>query len=191
MEKRMYGLVNYQLTGIQKGIQFLHGVIEYSQLMNRLGGDNLTNYNEWVDNYKTVILLNGGTTNSRLIDGEYFGTLNQYRETLNKNGILNSSFNEPDLGDQLTSVVFIVDERVFNKKDYPDFEDWVILNYGDLLRPDPSNYKTFGKGSYELARMIKDSDVASDKKVYQEWVDLVGGNENVFLRDFLKNFRLA
>ena len=29
LELRMYGLVNYQLTGIQKGIQFLHAVVEY------------------------------------------------------------------------------------------------------------------------------------------------------------------
>ena len=102
-----------------------------------------------------------------------------------------ATFYEPDLNDMLSSIVFIVDERVFNRKKYPDFEDWVIENYGDLLKPDPSNHKTFGKRSYELARMIKDSDVPGDKKVYQEWVKLVGGEKNVFLRDFLKNFKLA
>ena len=32
LELRMYGLVNYQLTGIQQGIQFLHGVVEYGQM---------------------------------------------------------------------------------------------------------------------------------------------------------------
>ena len=43
------------------------------------------------------------------------------KETLDKIGIYNIGFNETDLGDQLTSVVFIVDERVFNKDKYPNF----------------------------------------------------------------------
>ena len=30
-----------------------------------------------------------------------------------------------------------------------------------------------------------------EKKLYEEWADIVGGNKNIFLRDFLKNFRLA
>ena len=90
----------------------------------------LENYNDWTDNQKTVILLNGGTTSEKIINGEYFGTLNKHREELIKNGIINSSFNEPDLGDQLTCVVFMVDERVFNSKDYPDFKDWIISEFG-------------------------------------------------------------
>ena len=56
MEKRMYGLTNYQLTGIQKGIQFLHGVVEYSQMANKIGGHVLDIYNDWANNHKTVIL---------------------------------------------------------------------------------------------------------------------------------------
>jgi hypothetical protein len=32
---------------------------------------------------------------------------------------------------------------------------------------------------------------SSDKKIYKKWIKLVGGSENVFLRDFLKNLRLA
>ena len=188
MEKRMYGLVNYQLTGIQMGIQFLHGVVEYSRLISNLGlTDELERYNEWADNDKTVILLNGGTTNNRIVNGQYVGTLNQHKESLDKNGITNVSFSEIDLGDQMTSVVFIVDERVFNKKNYPDFEDWIIENYGDLLISNSGNYKS----SYQAAKSMRLSKSEEDKKVYQIWVEFVGGEKNVFLRDFLKNFRLA
>jgi len=159
LELRMYGLVNYQLTGIQKGIQFLHGVVEYSQSANRVGGNMLDIYNDWANNHKTVILLNGGTTNHRknLEDGLPFGTLNNHVLSLSENKIDFSTFNEPDLGDQLTAVVFIADERVFNKKDYPDFE-----HYNDI-----------------------------DEKSYQEWVNFIGGEKNEFLREFLKNFKLA
>jgi hypothetical protein len=186
LELRMYGLTNYQLTGIQKGIQFLHGVVEYSQMVNRVGGEVLDIYNDWANNHKTVILLNGGTTNNRITDDGFpFGSLNQHVITLDENKVDFATFNEPDLGDQLTAVVFIVDERVFNRKKYPDFEDWVVLNYGDLIRENNTSYK--------LAKRIKESNSKKDKKVYQSWVNLVGGEKNVFLRDFLnpKNFKLA
>jgi hypothetical protein len=184
MERRMYGLTNYQLTGIQKGIQFLHGVVEYSQMVNRVGGEVLDIYNDWANSHKTVILLNGGTTNHRSgDDGLPFGSLNNHVLTLDENRIDFATFNEPDLGDQLTSVVFIVDERVFNKRKYPDFEDWVIDNYGDLIN---------GSGSsYQISRRIKESNNKEDQKVYQSWIKTIGGEKNVFLRDFLKNFRLA
>jgi len=69
----MYGLVNYQLTGIQKGIQFLHGVVEYGQFIKNVGGEELIKYNEWADKYKTVILLDGGSTNT---NPERLGSLN-------------------------------------------------------------------------------------------------------------------
>lgn len=168
LELRMYGLVPYNISPIQQAIQFGHAVVEYGQKMKYLGEHNQslnTQYNDWVNNHKTVILLNGGTTNHKtsLEDGLPFGTLNQHVLTLKENNIEFATFNEPDLGDQLTAVVFIVDERVFNRKKYPDFEDWAIEN----------------------------SSSPEDQKVYQSWVKLIGGEKNVFLRDFLKNFKLA
>jgi hypothetical protein len=187
LELRMYGLTNYQLTGIQKGIQFLHGVVEYGQMANRIGGNLLNKYNDWANNWKTVILLNGGTTNTNLaIDGFPVGTLNKHLLSLEENGIDFSQFYEPDLGDQLTSVAFIVDERVFNRKKYPDFEDWVMLNYEDFKK-----HIIGDVSSYQIARRIKESSSKECQKVYKEWVQLVGGEKNVFLRDFLKDFKLA
>jgi len=189
LELRMYGLVPYNISPIQQAIQFGHAVVEYGQRMKYLGEHNQslnTQYNDWADNWKTFIILNGGTTNHRPTDdGLPFGSLNQHVLTLDEMRIDFATFMEPDLGDQLTAVVFIVDERVFNRKKYPDFEEWVIENYGELIR---SDYYTT---SYMLAQKIKNSESKSDKKVYDEWVKFVGGNKNVFLRDFLKNFKLA
>ena len=160
MELRMYGLVNYQLTGIQSGIQFLHGVVDYAQMVNIEGGEELYKYNNWATLYKTVILLNGGTTNT---NPSQLGTLNKHLQTLKDNGVICQDFYEPDLGDQLTSVVFIVDERVFNYVDYPQFE--------------PSTFASLSKSKYN--------------KEYNGWMKKMGGEKNVFLRNFLKNFRLA
>jgi hypothetical protein len=190
MELRMYGFTPYQLTGIQKGIQFLHGVVKYGQLVKKLidkypnsheiikmNGD----YNEWADKWQTVILLNGGTTNKNFTN---IGTLNQHLEELKKNGIVLSEMYEPDLGDQLTAVVFIVDEKVFNKKDYPEFIDYVITNGKniDYTEMDPA-FITYEK--FSLATELEELELARD------WRDLLGGDKNVFLRGFLQNFRLA
>ena len=186
LELRMYGLVPYNISPIQQAIQFGHAVVEYGQKVKEHGLelDSVT-YNDWANNWKTYIILNGGTTNHKtsLENGLPFGTLNNHLLTLMYNGIDFAQFNEPDLGDQLTAVVFIVDERVFNKKKYPDFEDWVIENFGDLITSDDD--------PYQIARRIKESTSKEDKKVYLSWIKLVGGEKNVFLRDFLKNFKLA
>jgi hypothetical protein len=192
LELRMYGLVPFNISPIQQAIQFGHAVVDYGQKikmpqsLNKMSLNAPCIYDDWADNWKTFIILNGGTTNHRSDEsGLPFGTLNNHLLLLKENNIDIATFNEPDLGDQLTSVVFIIDERVFNRKKYPDFEDWVILNYGDLVRTD---YYT---SSFMLAQKIKNSDSKADKKVYEEWVKLVGGEKNVFLRDFLKNFKLA
>jgi hypothetical protein len=188
LELRMYGLVPYNISPIQQAIQFGHAVVEYGQKMKKLPFNDIEvtkKYDDWADNWKTFIILNGGTTNHKtsLEDGLPFGSLNNHLLTLMDNGVELAHFNEPDLGDQLTAVVFIVDERVFNKKKYPDFEDWVIENFGDLITGDGN--------AYQIAKRIKESKSKEDQKVYLSWVKIVGGEKNVFLRDFLKNFRLA
>ena len=192
LELRMYGLVPYNISPIQQAIQFGHAVVEYGQRvkmpisLSKLSLNSSQIYDDWADNWKTFIILNGGTTNYKYNeDGSQFGTLNNHLQLLKEHNVDLAIFNEPDLGDQLTAIVFIVDERVFNRKKYPDFEDWVIDNYGDLIR---SDYYTT---SFMLAQQIKTSDKKEDKKVYEEWKKIVGGEKNVFLRDFLKNFKLA
>jgi hypothetical protein len=192
LELRMYGLVPYNISPIQQAIQFGHAVVEYGQRvkmpisLSKLSLNSSQIYDDWADNWKTFIILNGGTTNYKYNeDGSQFGTLNNHLQLLKEHNVDLAIFNEPDLGDQLTAIVFIADERVFNRKKYPDFEDWVIDNYGDLIR---SDYYTT---SFMLAQQIKASDKKEDKKVYEEWKKIVGGEKNVFLRDFLKNFKLA
>jgi hypothetical protein len=122
LEYRMYGLVPYNISPIQQGIQYGHAVDEYG-----IKKSKITGYRQWVTKDKTYIILNGGTTN---LNKNRLGTLNKHRETLMKNRIPIASFYEPDLGDQLTGVCFLVDERVFDKKKYPDESeldtiDWI------------------------------------------------------------------
>lgn len=191
LELRMYGIVPYNISPIQQAIQFGHAVVEYGQNVKSydvINNIELKKYNDWADCWKTFIILNGGFSNHSInryhqTDEPFIGTMESNLITLEQNGIEIATFYEPDLNDLLSAVVFIVDERVFNKKKYPDFEDWVIENYGDLI--------TGNGSSYQIARRIKESNSKEDQKVYQSWVKIVGGEKNVFLRDFLKNFKLA
>jgi hypothetical protein len=197
LELRMMGLVPYQLMGIQQGIQYGHATDEFAlkvikSLMgrsNEIPTKDIETYVDWLENWKTYIVLNGGTTNNRIENGLYVGSLNNHKETLDKNGIFNVSFNEPDLGDQLTGVVFIVDERVFLKDEnkkyvYLDFEDWVFEN--------PNHYiSTLKRSDKWVIKSLRENTKKTDPDYYNKWVEYMGGEKNVFLRDFLKDFRLA
>jgi hypothetical protein len=154
LELRMYGLVPYNISPIQQGIQFGHAVVDYG-----LQHGMTEQYLDWAQNWKTFIILNGGTTND---NPKWLGTLNQHAQTLGEMNIPTSCFYEPDLGDQLTAVVFIVDERVFNKEKYPD--------------------PVYQNGlEFEQTNQI----------LQQEFIKSIGGYTNYKLREFLKQFRLA
>lgn len=171
LEYRMYGLVPYNLSPIQQGIQFGHAVVEYQQ--NTLGLEPMQKiYNKWAQNDKTFIILNGGTTNR---NRERLGTLNKHLSEITKMGVKVGTFFEPDLGDQLTAFVFLVDERVFNRELYPDF-------VGTPYTWPP--YKTPSEKEYAKWE-------EANNKNYAAWVERVGGEQNVFLREYLKPLRLA
>ena len=153
----MYGLVPYNISEIQKAIQFGHSVVEYSLIE-----EYKEQYLDWAKNWKTFIILNGGTTNNT--SPERYGTLNKHLQTLLDNNIDFSYFKEPDLGDQFTAITFIVDERVFNKEKYPDF------------------YHPNGLLSKEQQKLTTQ---------YEGYLKIIGGEKNAFLREFLSQFKLA
>lgn len=173
LEYRMYGLVPYQLTGIQQGIQFGHAVIEYN-----LCYSNDDDYKTWATTNKTFIILNGGFSSNSInkYTGElYIGTMENNLQLLTNNKIKVSTFYEPDLNSMLSAIVFLVDERVFNKEKYPDFK--FQLKQVDLSNP----------------HFICDD----EKNDWEKWVESIGGKKNLFLRNFLysmngtPNFKLA
>lgn len=191
LELRMYGIVPYNISPIQQGIQFGHAVVEYGQIIKEGKKQQEIIYNDWANNWKTFIILNGGTSNHSInryhqTDEPFVGSMESNLVLLEQNNVDIATFYEPDLNDMLSAIVFIVDERVFNRKKYPDFGDWVIDNYGDLLITDDP-YET----RKSIINKLKESTNKEDQKVYKNWVNFVGGEKNVFLIDFLRNFRLA
>ena len=170
LEYRMYGLVPYNLSPIQQGIQYGHAVVEYSQTIKSIKPFEKI-YDKWAKEDKTFIILNGGTTNN---NPEKLGSLNNHLNTLMFNDIMVEKFYEPDLGDQLTAIVFLVDERVFNKEVYPDFVEEKL----PWSKTKPSE------------KILSELEV-KNKKNYDLWVDKIGGKKNAFLREYLKPLRLA
>lgn len=95
---RMYFLTMYNLSGIQKGIQAGHAALEYAY--EYAGTDD---YQNFIRNHKTFIVLNGGTS----------GTMEEHRKTLLAMGIKHSIFREPDLNNSLSAIAFLVPENVY------------------------------------------------------------------------------
>jgi len=159
LELRMYFFTIYQLTGIQAGIQCGHAALEYAY--KYFNSDKYRNfYHKW----KTWVILNGGTTNSKCdLNGIREGTLDRILQQLCENNISHSYFCEPDLNDALTAVCFICDERVFNKELYPDYREWSEREWSEFEWDDS----------------------------YNRWVNFIGGEKNVFLRELLNGKKLA
>jgi len=181
LEWRMYGLVPYNISPIQQAIQYGHAVVEY---FNKYNDDTVGGLFEWRTRDKTFIILNGGTTNGTInpkpkqSPPEYLGSLNNHLVRLFNNKVAFSSFYEPDLGDQLTALVFLVDERVFDREKYPDFMSFLQQKLGGVTQ------MIRGDGYTKPLR-----EEYSD--YYQEWENIIGGPTNVWLIEFLKQFRLA
>jgi hypothetical protein len=173
-EFRMYGFVPYNLSPIQQGIQFGHAVVEYA---NEHFTDD--DYAIWASRDKTFIILNGGTTNMNFAN---YGSLNNHMNNLLLNGINIAYFHEPDLGDQLTAVVFLVDDRVWDKEDWPDFK------LASIEERNAHAELVFKGSTYEEALMTL--------KSWHEWKSNFSNDEKeaskiVWLRYFLRSFKLA
>lgn len=101
---RMYSLVLRQLSPIQKGVQTAHSVIEYANQFHKL-----TEYIQWSKVDKTLIILDGGT----------YQEMRECRNVLDELKVPYAVFYEEDLGNLMTSITFIVEDKVFDSKEYP------------------------------------------------------------------------
>lgn len=191
LELRMYFFTPYNISDIQKGIQCGHAALRYALKYGR----NNPNHPIWefIENFETWIILNGGTTNSRIemIDfNEPIGSLNKITENIMLNGIESSLFREIDLNDALTSVCFLCDERVFNRVDYPDFDDWYnpVTDKEDMrtkweVKLDTNYNETLFEEWY--------SEKTQRELKYDKWLEMIGGAKNEFLRTLIKDKKLA
>jgi hypothetical protein len=160
----MYFFVPYNISDIQKGIQAGHAALEYAHTY-----DNTPEYRAFIENDKTWIILNGGTTSCV----PPIGDMNNIWQQLNNANIHFSCFHEKDLNDALTAICFIADERVWDFENYPDYDgnvyekSWVMrMGAMPALQIEP-------------------------EEIYKDWVEFIGGDKNVFLRSLIRDKSLA
>ena len=168
IDYRMYCLVLRQLSSIQKGVQSAHSIVEYADKYN-----DTVEYLTWSRVNKTIIMLDGGVLSE----------LEEIISQLDENEIKYAVFREEDLGNIVTSVSILADERVFNHKLYPDFDIWRNEKYP--VRP--MHCVAYIGGNYD-----HDPNDYTWSEHKSEWTnDVMGGEKNVFLRNLLSNKRLA
>jgi len=121
-------------------------------------------YDNFIRYDKVWIILSGGTTLDYYnTAGGNIGTMNQIEEDLYQNRINFSVFREPDLNMALSSVCFLCDERVYDSEKYPEWD--------------------CGQWNTEIHLYIP--------RTYESWLEWIGGEKNLFLRNLIKNKRLA
>lgn len=179
---RMYFLVMYNISPIQQGIQALHAVVEYF-----LKHWKDKEFWRWALSHKTVVILNGGTSNdghhSEYGEPKQKGTMETHFQTLKDNKIKCAAFYEPDLNYSCSAIAFLVDERVFNRKDYPDFTPIV----DETVEAYVTTAKTLKAYKNVSTEQLIEVAFEEQKKEYVKSV----GKDIAFLKEFLKPFRLA
>jgi protein associated with RNAse G/E len=98
-----------------------------------------------------------------------------------------SLFQEPDLNNALTAICFIADERVWDRKKYPEFIDYIldIKMYPEALAEMPAENEV-------VLRMQTEERLKElFPEYYKEWIDFIGGEKNLFLKELIKNKKLA
>jgi hypothetical protein len=183
---RIYCFVPYNISDKQKGIQALHGVQKYDYKFK----DNSLTW-DFIENHMTCIILDGGTTNKRYetIDEKYqpVGTLDRIYQDLCAAEIPISHFEEPDLNDALTAVCFLADERVWDYKNYPDFFDFIVevkMTVDSAEQMPAQNYIMLKRKTIEELKTMF-------PEWYPEWVEFLGGEKNLFLRELIRGKKLA
>ncbi len=180
---KMYSLVMYQVKGIHAGIQSWHSSDEFA---NKYENDPLIyqDYLHWRRHDKVVTVLDAGTS------GSFLSAIEQ----LQLQNIPYADFKEEDNYNHAFALAFLVDERAwpFYNEKYPDLPE-----YYDYL-------KKFNFMSKEKNRLIRSGEIAEaaaireDEKllkikaepVFTAWKEMMGTDQNVFLREFLKGFQL-
>ena len=159
-QQRMYSMVLRQLNPMQKGIQSLHAVVEYSEKMKSGNIDDKIKkaYDKWAKEDKTMIVLDAGTSED---------LINTIFELIQLN-VPHAVFYEPDLYGMNTGVCFVADERVWDTKNYPSYEQYVF----DFKRKcDEANTVVDGD-----IKVINDIYIPTPTK--EEWIDIVFKGED-------------
>ena len=188
-ELRGYGIMPYNCKEIQAGIQYSHAIVEY--VVENYNTKAFKLFLEWAKKFKTAVLLDGGTSchsKTHYSDEEYIGTMEKHLQALTENDIIFSTFYEPDMNNMLSGIFLIADERVFNKKKYPDY-GYYYDEKTKSFEPMMNGYRYTGEYEHYLTPLY-DVFGNPNENFYSIWVDSIGGKKNLFLRNYLSKLPL-
>ena len=147
---RMYSLVLRQLSPIQKGVQSSHSIVEYIKKFYKSN-----EYIQWVNVDKTIVILDGGT----------FPEMRECRETLENLGVPYAAFYEKDLGSIVTSISFLVEDKVWDSDAYPAYEEELDDISSDFENP-VWLIMMGGRRNLELRNFLKSKKLSSYRWTY-------------------------
>lgn len=132
---RLYFIVMYNLSPIQKGIQAGHAALEYVEEY----GDK-DDYKEFIKNHKTWIILDGGGSEQ----------VREAQRELDAMHINHSYFIEPDLNNAMSCVTFLVPEEIYDaEKVHYSKEEWA---FGERFLSEEQNKFKNWLNKFSLAR---------------------------------------
>jgi len=168
LEYKMCFFTLSQLSDIDKGIQCGYAALIYANDFGKTEQfiNYINDWNEW-------IIFNGKTTGNKICGIDRIGYINQIVNQLDDNNINYSSYFEKKLNFALTTICFIVDERIYNKFNYPEFVDYLI----DKISID----NKLESSEFVKLKITKLDDLILKYNTYYN----VGGEQNVFLRNLL------
>lgn len=116
----MYFFVMGNISGRQQGIQAGHAALEYS-----IYHGNSDEYKDFVNNHKTFILLDGGGSEAMI----------KRIEEIHNFKIPCALFTEPDLGNSVSAIAFILPDTVYNyDTSPPDYESSEEFNINAWIK---------------------------------------------------------
>lgn len=157
MELRLYSFCSFYLSSIQQGIQTGHAAVDLVREYNKQGDESYRDMvNDWADNHKTFIILNGGDHTGicaarNIVEASTY----PYRYFYESFGALNGL---------LTCAVVLLPECVFNARfskdatEVNDFDTYVYTPKDDWA---PTVVYTPEHKCYDLIRLIRGSRLAS------------------------------
>ena len=169
MQYRMYCLSERHLSIAQKTIQAAHAIVEYT-----LKYGESDEYKQWAETDKTIIVLDGGNTPDMIADITKLSAAKVNYEI----------FSEPDMGNFVTSIAFIADERVWDYETTgKDYEDYC------KLRTDP--FRNGLTHTDQRTGMSMICDIHIVRPTYEQWCEVLGGESQAVLKGIISSKRLA
>ncbi len=155
---KTYEIVLRHLSGANKGVQAEHSAKRYiwkyrNEPITEIVMENIEN--------ETTIMVDGGTHQDMC----------DIQQTLKTAGINHTYFIEPDLNDSMTAITVVADERVWDRKNYKSYRDFVdSCMIEDGLNPMLSSIRP---------------------GYIEQWYEYIGGEKNSILMEILQNKKLS